>query len=268
MRNKPRRRWFRFSLRTMLVVVTILSVWLAWESSVVRQRRTALAELRASGAYQVVTAEAWSQQNSPFAGLFAPPKSVSWMRKWLGDEAVQEIWYSWYPAPTESELAHLRKVFPEAEVREIPAEPCHPGCFPRGTLVDTPSGPRPIEFIQPGQRVTTVGLDGITATAEVQFVFITDNRLWRIETEAGHLFTTETQPLCRTVADTVAVGKLRPLDEILFRDEESFCSTPVLAVLTTDRVEQVFNLVLRDGQLFVAGGFLARSKPPTTEMSR
>ena len=38
----------------------------------------------------------------------------------------------------------------------------------------------------------------------------------------------------------------------------------LLRVTKTDRVVQVFNLVLNDSELFVAGGFLARSKPPAT----
>ena len=47
MDEKPKRRWFRFSLRTLLVVVAMLSVPLAWVASPhhwIRQRRAAEAE--------------------------------------------------------------------------------------------------------------------------------------------------------------------------------------------------------------------------------
>jgi hypothetical protein len=36
---KPRRRWFRFSLRTMLVLVTLLCLYLGWAMNWKRQRR-------------------------------------------------------------------------------------------------------------------------------------------------------------------------------------------------------------------------------------
>ena len=35
----PKRRWFRFSLRTMFVVVTVLCVWLGYQLNWIRQRR-------------------------------------------------------------------------------------------------------------------------------------------------------------------------------------------------------------------------------------
>jgi hypothetical protein len=37
----------------------------------------------------------------------------------------------------------------------------------------------------------------------------------------------------------------------------------VLDAASIRRTEKVFNLILGDSEIFVAGGFLARSKPPT-----
>lgn len=48
------RRWFQFGLGTMLAIVTLLCVWLAWQVRVVRERKLLLASARQQGA--IVTA--------------------------------------------------------------------------------------------------------------------------------------------------------------------------------------------------------------------
>src|SRR5262245_26150816 len=90
MSEKPGRRWFRFSLRTMLVCVTLLCCWLAWETGVVHERKALRAELRS---FQFVPAAGWEKRFSP--GYPAPKATakVSLMRRCLGDEAIQEIWF-------------------------------------------------------------------------------------------------------------------------------------------------------------------------------
>ena len=270
MTEKPRRRWFRFSLRTLLVAMTVLCCWLAWESSVVRSRRAELNQLRANGAFEVTTADQWAERMPPgYTGR--PPANVSLVRRWLGDQAIQEIgYYSHYLPASKEELARLSRVFPEATMqeRQIPLEPCHPGCFPRGTLVETPRGPRRIETVQAGDRLIALLPGGELTTARVQSVFVTENRLWRIATEDGVLLTTETQPLCLAADRFRAAGELEPGDEILRCASSSIHSTTVLSVSRTERIEQVFNVVLGDSEAFVAGGFLARSKPPAVALDK
>jgi hypothetical protein len=279
MNGKPQRRWFSFSLRTMFILVTAICCWLAWESSVVRGRQALLRELRGRPAIQITTAEAQAQQLPPGATL-PPAASIPLVRKWLGDRAIQEISYgSGYHNLSRADLDRIARTFPEAQLREyeLPLEPCHPGCFPRGTLVDTPRGERAIESIQVGDALTAVLRGGEAATVNVQSVFVTRNRLWRIETEDGVLLTTEKQPLCRIgQSDTsggttgeffggfmaVPAGQLQPGDRILRRTDGELRAVNVLKVSRTDRIEKVFNLVLGNSEVFVAGGFLARSKPP------
>jgi hypothetical protein len=65
----------------------------------------------------------------------------------------------------------------------------------RGTLVHTPTGPRPIETIQPGDYVTALAAGGTPGAIQVQSVFVTANRLWQVDTEDGALLTTQNQPL-------------------------------------------------------------------------
>ena len=264
MNEQAPRRWFRFSLRTMFVVVTVLCVWLGWESSVVRQRQGVLKELRASPGFEITTAEEWAGRFPPNAP-HPPPAKIALVRTWLGDKAIQEIsYYRHFQGESNSLLRRAATTFPEAQVseREIPLQPCHPGCFPSGTLVDTPVGPRLIEEIQVGDLLTTIRPGGQSAESKVQSVFVTSNQIWKVETADGVLFTTQIQPLCLADERIVPAGKLEPGDRILCRKEGEIREVEVLRVSATEEVARVFNLVLGDSEIFIAGGFLARSKPP------
>ncbi len=261
--DKPRRSWFRFSLRTLLVLMTVLCCWLAWESSIVRQRKALLAEMRASGAFNITPARNWNPPPLPPAA--SPPAlprraSISWVRRCLGDEAIQYVWY--FNVPPNVDMARVQRAFPETEFREVLPEPCHPGCFPRGTLVDTPEGRRHVESIQPGDLVTVITSGGSAASISVQSVFVTQNKLLRIETEAGELLTTPTQPLCIALDQTLAAGELAAGYTILRYQDGEIVPVKVLDVAPPERIQRVFNLVLGNRQVFVAGGYLARSKPP------
>jgi hypothetical protein len=107
--------------------------------------------------------------------------------------------------------------------------------------------------------------DGTGEAGKVQSIFITRNRLLKVLTEAGRLFTTETQPLCLSDGTTRAAGELKAGDKILRWQDGKRQIVRVRAVTPTGRVEKVFNLILGDRKVFIAGGFLARSKPPAIE---
>jgi hypothetical protein len=259
------RRWFRFSLRTMLVVVTALCVWLAWESSVVRERRELRRELTESQ-FEFQT-EVWVSPPLIVSPGPSPPKvaRVSLIRRLLGDEAVQKIWYvPHYQEPEETKelLARLQRVFPEAELSERLFEPCHPGCFPHGTLVETPTGPRRIETLRVGDLVTSLDARGEPIAVPIEAVFRTENRLWEVATAAGVIVTTETQPLCISLGEVKTAGKLQPGDSIVRWAGGTPQSETVESVRQTERIEPVINLVLNGGHYFIASGIVARSKPP------
>jgi hypothetical protein len=266
MSEKSRPTWFRFGLRTLLLVITILCCYLAWEVNAVRQRRLVLDEVRLNPAFQITTAQAYGQQG--VGGKPAQLASVSFLRRLLGDEAVQEIgYYRLRTGFSDSELARVTRAFPEANVQEsqeLLMEPCHPGCFPAGTLIDTEEGPRPVEIVVPGDVLTIVLPGGGISTAAVESVFVTRNRLWKIHTDGGALLTTKTQPLCLMDYTFKTAGDLQPGDQILRSDAGIVKAVKVKAVNTfsAEHDAKVFNVVLGDSQIFIAGGFLARSKPP------
>src|SRR5262245_43885708 len=72
---RPSRRWLRFSLRTLLVLVTVVCAWLGREANIVRERKAARAEMEAAGA--------WLS-----AGDGDDGNTLPFWRCWMGDEAV------------------------------------------------------------------------------------------------------------------------------------------------------------------------------------
>jgi len=155
------------------------------------------------------------------------------------------------------------------EMRELkpvkdagPPVPCHPGCFPAGTPVLVPGGFRPIERLRPGDVVTSIAADGRAADGVVEEVFVTRNRLVRVETDAGTIVTTAEQPLCLTGGGFRRACDLKPDDTVWCWRKDKRSEAVVRAVNPTDREELVFNLVLGQNAVFVAGDFLARGKPP------
>lgn len=143
-------------------------------------------------------------------------------------------------------------------------EPCHPGCFPKGTLVATPTGLREIQTVGKGDIVTIVTADGTAASGPVDSVFETCNKLLDLSTDAGTLRTTETQPLCLTAGGFAEAGKLKAGDQIWKWVDGKRVAVTVKEITAVEGTSAVFNLVVGTDKVFVANGFLARGKPPVT----
>ncbi len=140
--------------------------------------------------------------------------------------------------------------------------PCHPGCFPAGTLVRVPNGTRAIERIREGDLVTAIDAAGKLSPAKVAAVFVTRNRVLEVRAEGGTLVTTTTQPVALVRGGFRPAGELKPGDRIWRWVGGERRAAAVTAVTSADREAHVFNLVLGEPTGFVAGGFVVRSKPP------
>ena len=78
----PRRRWFRFTLRLLLLLVAVLAIPMAWKVNRVQNQRRVLATLTPFGAEVI-----WSYQH---LGAVAP-LGPQWLRRLLGDDFFADV---------------------------------------------------------------------------------------------------------------------------------------------------------------------------------
>jgi hypothetical protein len=112
MDEKPRRRWLRFSVRTLLVAVTIFCVWLGWNYRIVAERKALIELVIASDG--IVREQ--SESDNPFDAWEppAPPPPVPLIREWMGDSGVAYFYN--LDKLSKADIARLRVAFPESHL--------------------------------------------------------------------------------------------------------------------------------------------------------
>jgi hypothetical protein len=95
----PKRRWFQFSLRTLMIGVTLLAVvcaYIGWQATIMRMRQARVLNL------------------SKILDKANPTNGIPWVRQWLGDRAYAVI------AVGETASDKLERefgtIFPEAKI--------------------------------------------------------------------------------------------------------------------------------------------------------
>jgi hypothetical protein len=100
--DEKRHRWFRFSLRALFVLVTLVALsagWVSWSTIWIRDRR---AFVRDDGDTNAII------YNQPGQSVVAP--SLLWL---FGEEGAQFVVLF---GEDESDFSDARRLFPEAEV--------------------------------------------------------------------------------------------------------------------------------------------------------
>lgn len=89
-------RWFRFSLRTMFIVVTVLGCWWGYQLNWIRQRHEAIGRNENAIACPAVLGKA------------------PWSLRMLGEQGYSVLYVP--VAPSDPVIARLRKLFPESGI--------------------------------------------------------------------------------------------------------------------------------------------------------
>ncbi len=116
MDEQPKRSWYRFSLRTLLLGIVFLSIllgWLGWQSRIVLRRRAMMNEIQQAGG------SVWTLDFSadPKKEDFAKQTDISWVRRAaLGDRAASGIVLPRDKFLSDEDIKRIKDVLPEARV--------------------------------------------------------------------------------------------------------------------------------------------------------
>ena len=86
--RKPRRRWFQFSLRSFLVLVTILGIWLGFLARGAKRQAEAITAIKAHGGWCYYD----FQVRDPFTESF-DPYAKSWVPEWLLNRLGEDLFH-------------------------------------------------------------------------------------------------------------------------------------------------------------------------------
>lgn len=99
----PRKRWFRFSLRTLFVALTVSCLWLGFEVTQARRQRAAVQALEKLGAY---VAYDYDEPGTHYESGGTPPRLRTlsplkqWIADWLGKDYVSTAIRVQFNSPT------------------------------------------------------------------------------------------------------------------------------------------------------------------------
>jgi hypothetical protein len=98
----PKRRWLRFSLRTLFIVMTVVACLMGWQGRIVAQRRIALRSLQAIRDGEIRIAH-WNDDDS-----------IGPIRSFMGDKPV--CWIGLPETTNEDEIKRFVDLFPYAGI--------------------------------------------------------------------------------------------------------------------------------------------------------
>ncbi|REK05440.1 MAG: hypothetical protein DWQ37_23260 [Planctomycetota bacterium] len=106
MSDAPKRHWFRYSLRTLLVLAAIFGCWLGYQANWIRQRRAAVG-------WMATQAEHWHHMpidQRPYFETDAP-----WTIRLWGEQGLSRVGVVVEPEQVDAKQRELERLFPEAD---------------------------------------------------------------------------------------------------------------------------------------------------------
>ena len=110
---------FQFSLRTLLIVVTLLAIpcgYVGWQAKIVREREAMLDKIRTENDKDhrpFLIRFNWNFDLDDEMGIEADAASFPWCRKLLGDRPVETVYL---PESMRERRNEVSELFPEAKI--------------------------------------------------------------------------------------------------------------------------------------------------------
>ncbi len=133
------------------------------------------------------------------------------------------------------------------------------GCFPAGTMIQTPDGLKAIQTLKPGDIVLAVDGDGLTVNAAVTHVYKQRSNLLTLQTTMGEIRTTDEHPMMARNGKFAAAGLLKPGDEMVAWRDGKMILVPVIGTQTGEEAD-VYNLTVDGPHTYIAEGFVVHNK--------
>ena len=95
-RLTPKRRWFQFRLRTLLLLMTVLAVWLGVQADRARRQARTLRAIKKSAQwvyfdYQMPGPGPWTEEDYHNADICRDPPGPAWLRRLIGDDYFRTV---------------------------------------------------------------------------------------------------------------------------------------------------------------------------------
>jgi hypothetical protein len=100
---KSLRRWFQFKLRTLLLLVSLLAIWLGWQTHQARQQRLAVADVEAIGG---VVSYSYEADDHGYPVADSKSSIPSWLVNLVGKDFFYSVIGVDFPAPEDSHSSH------------------------------------------------------------------------------------------------------------------------------------------------------------------
>lgn len=106
-KTKPRWRWFQFSLRALLLLMTVFGIWFGIRMDRARRQKRAVAVLQECG--DIFYESQFNHRSVKFLAKKTKPWRPKWLRAIVGDDFFDRVYAAYlYRSPSDEDLKSLR----------------------------------------------------------------------------------------------------------------------------------------------------------------